>query len=289
MKGIILAGGMGTRLYPSTVVTSKILLPIYDKPMVYYPLATLMSAGIKEIAIITNPLCNDDFIKLLGDGSKFGISITYIIQHVAKGIADSFILAEEFIGKDSVALMLGDNLFVGDKLDKVLEESMKLDKGAIVCGYPVNDPERFGVAEVSEAGHVTSIEEKPKVPKSNLAVTGLYFYDNTVVEIAKNLTPSARGELEITDVNIEYMKKDELSMVIIDTDVAWIDAGTPDSLMDASLFVQKTQKELTTNIAVLEVIAYERAFISADELKVRASELGAGNYGDYVRAYVANM
>ncbi len=289
MKGIILAGGMGTRLYPSTVITSKILLPIYDKPMIYYPLVTLMNAGIKDIAIITNPLCNDDFIKLLGDGSQFGISITYIMQYVARGIADSFILAEEFAGKNNVALILGDNLFVGENLNKVLNKARKLEKGAIISGYPVTDPERFGVAEVAENGSVVSIEEKPQNPKSNLAVTGLYFYDSSVFEIAKNLTPSARGELEITDVNIEYMKRNQLSMEIIDEEVAWIDTGTPDSLLEAANYIQKYQKENKTSIAVPEVIAYENGFITEAEFRALASELGAGHYGDFVREYVANI
>ena len=260
MKGIILAGGTGSRLYPASQPISKILLPIYDKPMIYYPLSTLMLAGIKDILIITNELDYDNFIKLLGDGSQFGLNLSYKIQYVPKGIADAFIIGEEFIGKDDIALILGDNIFHGHGFSTLMKNAISNNNGATVFGYTVKDPERFGVVEFDENKKAISLEEKPLCPKSNYAVTGLYFYDNRVCEFAKKLKPSARGELEITDLNRLYLEEGSLNVEILGRGFAWLDTGTHDSMLQASVFVQTMELNKGVKIACLEEIAYNQNF-----------------------------
>ena len=266
MKGIILAGGAGTRLYPASLPISKILLSVYDKPMIYYPLSTLMLAGIKDILIITNPIDHPNFVKLLGDGSQFGISIQYEIQYEQKGIADAFIIGEKFIDKDNVALILGDNIFHGYGFSSMLKEVKSRKTGATVFGYTVKDPERFGVVEFDKDKKAISLEEKPKKPKSNYAVTGLYFYDDKVVEYAKKLTPSARGELEITDLNKIYLKEGTLNVEILGRGFTWLDTGTHDSVLQASNFIQSMELNKGEKISCLEEIAFNQGFITKEEI-----------------------
>ena len=266
MKGIVLAAGAGTRLYPASQPISKILLPIYDKPMIYYPLSTLMLAGIKDILIITNETDYDNFIKLLGDGSQYGLNLSYKIQYVQRGIADAFLIAEDFISGDDVALVLGDNIFHGQGFSTILKHAIKNNTGATVFGYTVKDPERFGVVEFDSNNKAISLEEKPLKPKSNYAVTGLYFYDSNVCDYAKQLTPSARGELEITDLNKIYLSKGKLNVEILGRGFAWLDTGTHDSMLQASLFVQTMELNKGVKISCLEEIAFNQGFITKSEL-----------------------
>jgi glucose-1-phosphate thymidylyltransferase len=266
MKGIVLAGGSGTRLHPLTLAVSKQLMPIYDKPMIYYPLSTLMSAGIREILIISTPNDLPLFRKLLGDGSSLGCKFEYAVQADPNGLAEAFIIAEDFIGKDKVALILGDNIFYGTGLDQLLQDNTNPD-GGIIYAYHVHDPERYGVVDFDTGGQVKSIEEKPKYPKSNYAVPGIYFYDNDVVDIAKSITPSDRGELEITDVNNAYLKKGKLKVSILDKGTAWLDTGTFNSLMQASQFVEVIEERQGLKIGSIEETAYKMGFISKDQLK----------------------
>ena len=281
MKGIILAGGSGTRLWPITKGISKQLMPIYDKPMIYYPLTTLMQAGIKEILIITTPEDSERFQGLLGDGSQWGISLSYAIQPSPDGLAQAFIIGEEFIGNDKVALVLGDNIFYGDELDESLKSCANPD-GGIVFAYKVSDPERYGVVEFDSNNHAISIEEKPSEPKSNFAVVGLYFYDNDVVEIAKNVQPSERGELEITAINAEYLRRGKLSVQTLDNGDVWLDTGTIDSMTDAADFVRVLQKRTGQIIGSPEKVAYEQGFISSNRLKELAEPLKKSKYGNYL-------
>ncbi|WP_040204247.1 glucose-1-phosphate thymidylyltransferase RfbA [Neobacillus jeddahensis] len=283
MKGIILAGGNGTRLYPVTRSISKHLLPIYDKPMIYYPLATLMLAGIREFLIISTPQDIPRYKELLGNGSNIGISINYEIQPSPEGIAQAFIIGEKFIGHDNVALILGDNIFYGFEFQKLLTEAAHQKKGATIFGYYVNDPERFGVIGFSADGTVTSIEEKPIIPKTNYAVTGLYFYDNRVIEIAKEIKPSARGELEITDVNKAYLALGELSVKVLGQSNAWIDTGTHESLFTASQFIKTIEETQHIKIACIEEIAFQRGYISRDHIDHLAMPLMKSNYGRYLK------
>lgn len=283
MKGIVLAGGSGTRLYPLTMVTSKQLLPVYDKPMVYYPLSTLMLAGIRDILIISTPQDLPNFEKLLGDGSRYGINLGYKVQPSPDGLAQAFILGEEFVGKDSCAMILGDNIFYGAGLTNHLKKAASSKKGATVFGYYVDDPERFGVVEFDETGKAISLEEKPDKPKSNYAVTGLYFYDNKVCEYAKNLKPSDRGELEITDLNRIYLEQDALRVVTLGRGYAWLDTGTIDSLHDAAEFVQAVENRAGIQIAALEEIAYYNGWIDKDELEKSAKQYGKAPYGQYLK------
>lgn len=281
-KGIILAGGAGSRLHPLTQVVSKQLMPIYDKPMIYYPLSTLMIAGISEILIITTPEESHRFQELLGDGSKWGIQLKYIVQHSPDGLAQAFILGEDFIGDDSVTLVLGDNLFYGHDLQKSLLESAKQSSGATVFGYHVTDPQRYGVVDFDDNWKALSIEEKPEKPKSSYAVTGLYFYDNKVVELAKKIKPSARGELEITDLNNLYLEAGELSVQLMGRGSAWLDTGTIDSLLDASNFISAIEKRQGLKICCPEEIAFRKGFISQKQLVELAQPLIKSGYGKYL-------
>ena len=282
MKGIILAGGSGTRLYPITKGISKQLIPVYDKPMIYYPLSTLMLAGIRDILVISTPEYTPLFEILLGDGSDFGINLSYKVQEHPNGLAEAFILGKEFIGSDSVCLILGDNIYYGSGLSKQLQEAAKKEDGATVFGYHVNDPERFGVVEFDENMHALSIEEKPEHPKSNYAVTGLYFYDNDVVEIAENLKPSDRGELEITDVNKEYLRRGKLDVKLMGRGYAWLDTGTHDSMLEAASFISTIQKRQNLKVACLEEIAYRMHWISREKLIELAQPLKKNDYGQYL-------
>ncbi len=281
MKGIVLAGGSGTRLHPLTLAVSKQLMPVYDKPMIYYPLSVLMSAGIREILIITTPHDNPSFKKLLGDGSQFGCQFEYEIQEVPNGLAQAFVIGEKFIGNDKVALILGDNIFYGSSMPNLLQANND-PQGGVVYAYHVSDPERYGVVEFNDEQKAISIEEKPKQPKSNYAVPGLYFYDNEVIKIAKELKPSARGEYEITDVNKAYLEKGKLQVAILDRGTAWLDTGTFKSLMQAGQFVQVIEERQGLKIGCLEEIAYRMGFINKEQLKKLAEPLVKSGYGNYL-------
>ena len=283
MKGIILAGGAGTRLYPLTKSISKQLLPIYNKPMIYYPLATLLESGIRDILIISTPRDITGYHKLLGDGNSLGISISYKVQNEPRGIADAFIVGKDFIGSSSVALILGDNVFYGRKMDNILQRAVSLESGATVFGYYVKDPSSFGVVEFDRHKRVISIEEKPEKPKSNYAVPGLYFYDNSVIDIATNLIPSYRNELEITDVNRVYMNNGKLRVEIMNQDIIWFDTGTYDGLLNAANLVNTVEKETGINIACIEEIAYKRHYIDEDQLLGLAESMIKTEYGQYLK------
>lgn len=292
MKGIVLAGGSGTRLYPLTMITSKQLLPIYDKPMIYYPLSTLMLAGIKDILIISTPRDLPNFKNLLGDGSAFGLNLSYKEQPSPDGLAQAFILGEEFIGDDCCAMVLGDNIFYGNGFSKILREAVKNaeeNKRASVFGYYVEDPERFGVVEFDKDGKVISVEEKPKCPKSNYAITGLYFYDNRVVEYAKKMKPSARGELEITDLNRVFLELGDLDVKLLGRGFAWLDTGTMDSLIDAGQFVQMVEKRQGIKISAIEEIAYKNGWITKEKLLESAERYGKSTYGQHLRKVAEGM
>ena len=284
MKGIILAGGAGTRLYPLTLVTSKQLLPVYDKPMIYYPLATLMTAGIRDILIISTPTDLPNFQKLLGDGSQFGVSLSYKVQPSPDGLAQAFILGEEFIGDDLCAMILGDNIFYGNLRDKLQRAVTNARQGnATVFGYYVNDPERFGIMELDENGTIVSVEEKPIDPKSNYCITGLYFYDNRVSAYAKAVIPSKRGELEITSLNDTYLQNHCLKGILLNEGVKWLDTGTMDSLLEASAFVQEMEEKTGAKVSVPEQIAYENGWITKEELVKFANKYGKSPYGEYLK------
>jgi len=287
MKGIILAGGKGTRLYPMTMAVSKQLLPIYDKPLIYYPLSILLLAGIREILIISTPEDLPNYEKLLGDGSQIGISLSYKVQETPRGLADAFILGEEFIGDDSVCLILGDNVFYGPNLTRVLKKVMANNTGATIFGYPVKDPRAFGVVEFDANNKVISIEEKPENPKSQYAIPGLYFYDNRVVEIAKNVKPSARGEIEITAVNNAYLSRNELNVMLLGRGMAWIDTGTPAGMLQAAEFVQSVQSIQGFYVSCIEEIAWRRGFISTEQLARLGEKLKMTEYGQYLLSIIS--
>ena len=286
MKGIILAGGSGTRLYPLTLVQSKQLLPVYDKPMIYYPLSTLMLAGIRDILVITTPQDRPGFEKLLGDGGHFGVRLSYAVQPEPNGLAEAFIIGRDFVGAERVALVLGDNIFYGHGLAELLQAATVRRHGATVFAYMVSDPERYGVVEMDGAGRATSIEEKPKAPRSNLAVTGLYFYDNTVLDVAASIRPSARGELEITDVNRVYMEAGALHVAIMGRGFAWLDTGTHDSLLQAAQYVEIIEKRQGLKMCCPEEIAFREGFIDRDGLMAAADRYGKSGYGMYLRALI---
>ncbi len=282
MKGIILAGGRGTRLYPMTKAVSKQLLPIYDKPMIYYPLSTLMLAGIRDILVISTPQDTPVYEKLLGDGSRVGLRLSYTVQETPRGLADAFILGEDFIGDDSVCLILGDNVFYGLDMTRTLREAMAQNRGATIFGYPVKDPRSFGVVEFDADGKVLSIEEKPEKPKSNYAVPGLYFYDSRVVEIAKRVQPSARGEIEITAVNQAYLELGELRVTLLGRGMAWLDTGTPEGMLKAAEFVEAVQDRQGFYVSCIEEIAWRRHFITREQLRALGEELKMTDYGQYL-------
>ena len=282
MKGIILAGGSGTRLYPATIAVSKQMIPIYDKPMIYYPMSLLMRAGIRDVLVISTPLDLPGFKRLFGDGSHLGMNISYAEQSVPNGLAQAFVIGADFVGNDTAALVLGDNIFHGHALTEQLKSAAKLKEGAVVFGCYVQDPERYGVVEFDKDFNAVSIEEKPAKPKSNYAVPGLYFYDNEVVEIAKNLKPSARGEYEITDVNKEYLRRGKLKVNVFSRDIDWFDTGTHDSLLQASSYVEAIEKRKGIKIACLEEIAFLNGFISREELRERGERMSKTGYGQYL-------
>lgn len=287
MKGIILAGGKGTRLYPITKTVSKQLLPIYDKPLIYYPLSILMLASIKEILIISTPKDLSNFIELFGDGTKFGLKISYATQEKPRGLADAFIIGEKFIGSDSVCLILGDNFFYGQNMTGMLQEASSLKNGALIFGYPVKDARNFGVVEFDENGKVISIEEKPEQPKSNFAVPGLYFYDNKVIKIAKSVKPSARGEIEITAINNEYLKNNELNVLLMGRGMTWLDTGTTGNLLKASEFVQTIQERQGFYISCIEEIAWRCKYIDDKKLFELGTELSTTDYGQYLLSLIS--
>lgn len=282
MKGIVLAGGSGTRLYPITKVISKQLLPLYDKPMIYYPISVLMLAGIKEILIISTPRDLPMFKDLFGDGSRLGIKFEYAVQENPNGLADAFIVGEDFIGDDNVALILGDNIFHGHRFTEILERATSLEEGAVIFGYYTNKPEAFGVVEFDDEWNVLSIEEKPENPKSNYIVPGLYFYDNDVIEIAKSVEPSERGEIEITSINEEYLKRGKLKVELLGRGMAWLDTGTHEGLLEAANFIETVQKRQSLYIACLEEIAYHKGYIGKEQLLKTAEELKKTSYGEYL-------
>jgi glucose-1-phosphate thymidylyltransferase len=289
LKGIILAGGSGTRLYPVTLAVSKQLLPIYDKPMVYYPLSTLMLAGIRDILIISTPKDTPRFKELLGDGNKWGIRLTYAVQPKPEGIAQAFLVGRKFIGRDSVALVLGDNLFYGHDLTGILKKAMEKKRGATIFAYPVDEPQRYGVVEFDKRGKAIGIEEKPKRPRSRYAVVGLYFYDNRVVDIAAKLKPSARGELEITDVNRAYMQRGELDVLPMGRGLAWLDTGTHGTLLEASHFIETIERRQGLKVACPEEIAYRMGYISSAQLRTLARSMGSSSYGSYLQRVLTDQ
>jgi len=282
VKGIILAGGFGTRLYPMTKAVSKELLPVYDKPMIYYPLSILMLGGIREILIISTPEDVTCYQKLLGDGSSLGIKLSYTVQETPRGLADAFVLGEEFIGDDRICLILGDNVFYGEDMTKILRQAMEYPGGAVIFGYPVKDARAFGVVELDECGKVISIEEKPHYPKSNYAVPGLYFYDQRVIEIAKQVQPSVRGEIEITSINNAYLERDELNVIPLDSGMVWFDAGTPEGMLKAAIFVEMIQDRQGFYVSCIEEIAWRCGFISAEQLRCIGESMKASAYGRYL-------
>ncbi|MDT8860334.1 glucose-1-phosphate thymidylyltransferase RfbA [Alkalihalobacillus sp. MEB130] len=286
MKGIVLAGGSGSRLYPLTRAVSKQLLPVYDKPMIYYPLSILMLAGIREIMIISTPQDTPRFEQLLGNGDDLGISLTYTVQTEPRGIGEAFLLAESFIGDDQVALILGDNIFYGHGFTRLLEKVASRETGATIFGYPVKQPQRYGVIGFDDENRVTSIEEKPSKPLSDYAVTGLYFYDNEVVQMAKTITPSARGELEITDINNLYLQRKELRVELLGRGFTWLDTGTHESLLEASLFIETVEKRQNLKIACLEEVAYRKGYIDKEQLKKLANNLLTNEYGTYLLSMI---
>ena len=289
MKGIILAGGKGTRLYPLTMAISKQLLPVYDKPMIYYPLSMLMLSGIRDVLVITTPEDSEQYRRLLGDGSRLGMNIQYAIQAVPRGLADAFLVGKEFIGDDKVCLILGDNIFFGHGLPQVLRSAAEQDSGAVVFAYPVRDPERYGVVEFDESGKAISLEEKPLKPRSNFAVPGIYFYDNRVVRYAEELAPSPRGEIEITDINKRYLGDGELSVKVLGRGVAWLDAGTHESLLQASMFVQAVEDRQGMMISCVEEIAFRMGYIDEDTLRKDAEELASNEYGQYLLRFLNGL
>ncbi len=289
MKGIILAGGKGTRLYPLTMAISKQLLPVYDKPMIYYPLSMLMLAGIRDVLVITTPEDSDQYRRLLGDGSRLGMNFQYAIQAVPRGLADAFLVGKEFIGDDKVCLILGDNIFFGHGLPQVLRSAAEQESGAVVFAYPVKDPERYGVVEFDENGKAISLEEKPLKPHSNFAVPGIYFYDNRVVRYAEELAPSPRGEIEITDINKRYLGDGELSVKVLGRGVAWLDAGTHESLLQASMFVQAVEDRQGMMISCVEEIAYRMGYIDKETLRSCAEPLASNEYGQYLLRFLSDQ
>ena len=289
MKGIILAGGKGTRLYPLTMAISKQLLPVYDKPMIYYPLSMLMLAGIQDILVITTPEDSDQYQCLLGDGSRLGMNFQYAVQAVPRGLADAFLVGKEFIGDDKVCLILGDNIFFGHGLPQVLRSAAEQENGAVVFAYPVRDPERYGVVEFDDSGKAISLEEKPLKPRSNYAVPGIYFYDNRVVHYAEELEPSPRGEIEITDINKRYMDDGELSVKVLGRGIAWLDAGTHESLLQASMFVQAVEDRQGMMISCVEEIAYRMGYIDEEGLRKCAEPLTGNGYGQYLIRFLGEL